>query len=91
MWFQLPQFISRMDRSEAMVLLPAIWFGPTIIAALAASWLSGRRGDRFLRGAAMGSLVVVATVIFGCFVHPFIWLAPVAGAIAAIAAVLYSS
>lgn len=90
MWFQLPQFIYRMDRNEAIVMLPAIWFGPAIIGALAASWLSGRRGDGFLRGATIGCLAVVATVILGCFVHPFVWLAPVAGTVAAIGTVLYS-
>ena len=44
------------------LLLLSIWFGPAIVAALAASWLSGRRGGGFARGAGIG---VAAAVVGG--------------------------
>ncbi|MBL8850809.1 MAG: hypothetical protein JNG89_14100, partial [Planctomycetaceae bacterium] len=34
----------------ATARLLAIWFGPAIVAALATSWISGRRGGGFGKG-----------------------------------------
>jgi hypothetical protein len=70
------------------LLLLSIWFGPAIIAAFAATWLSGRRGDGFGRGVAIGIAGAFVAGLFGCAVPPAMVAAPFVGAAAAVIAVL---
>ncbi|MFO1093226.1 MAG: hypothetical protein U0992_07915 [Planctomycetaceae bacterium] len=69
--------------------LPIVWLGPAILAAWAASWLTGRRGTGFGRGAGIGVLAAVLVAVFGC-VTPIVVLSPLVGAVVAIFAVLRS-
>jgi hypothetical protein len=70
------------------LLLLSIWFGPAIVSAFAASWLSGRRGGGFGKGVAVGIAGAFVAGVFGCAVPPAMAAAPVIGAVAAIVAVL---
>jgi hypothetical protein len=72
----------------ATLLLLSIWFGPAIVAALAASWLSGRQGDGFGKGVMVGIACAFVCGLFGCAVPPAMVAAPLIGAVAAIVAVL---
>jgi hypothetical protein len=72
------------------LLLLSIWFGPAILSALAASWLSGRRGGGFGKGVAVGIAAAFVGGMFGCAVPPAMVAAPLIGAAAAVVAVLRS-
>lgn len=74
----------------ATARLLAIWFGPAIVAALATSWISGRRGGGFGRGALIGVAAAFVAGIFGCAVPPVIYAAPLVGIVAAVLTVLRS-
>ena len=67
--------------------LPLVWLGPAVIAAWAASWMSGRRGAGFQRGAGLGLLAAVVVAVFGC-VTPVVVLSPLVGALVAVIGVL---
>jgi hypothetical protein len=72
------------------LLLLAIWFGPAIVAALATSWISGRRGGGFGKGAGIGIAVAIVGGLFGCAMPPAMVAAPLIGAAAAVITVLRS-
>lgn len=72
----------------AAVKLLAIWLGPAIVAALATSWISGRRGDGFGRGAGVGVGAAFVAGIFACAIPPLLPLAPLIGVLAAVITVL---
>lgn len=74
----------------AFVKLLAIWLGPAIVAALATSWISGRRGEGFGIGAAAGIGAAFVAGIFGCAVPPALVVAPLVGIAAAVVTVLRS-
>lgn len=74
----------------ATVRLLAIWLGPAVVAAVATSWLSGRRGGGIGRGIGIGVAAALVGGIFGCAVPPTMFAAPLIGAVAAIVAVLRS-
>jgi hypothetical protein len=74
--------------SAATARLLAIWFGPAIVAALATSWISGRRGDGFGKGAGVGIAAAFVAGIFGCAVPPALVAAPLVGIVAAVVTVL---
>lgn len=76
--------------TAATVRLLALWFGPAIVAALATSWISGRRGEGFGNGACVGVAAAFVAGIFGCAVPPAIVAAPLVGIAAAVATVLRS-
>lgn len=76
--------------AAAFMRLLAIWLGPAVVAALATSWLSGRRGDGFGKGALVGVGVAIVAGIFGCAVPPALVVAPLAGIVAAVVTVLRS-
>jgi hypothetical protein len=75
---------------ESTLLLFAIWLGPAVIAALATSWISGREGGGFGRGAAVGIAAALVAGVFGCAVPPVLVAAPIVGAVAAVVTVLRS-
>lgn len=72
------------------LLLLSIWFGPAVLSALAASWLSGRRGGGVGKGVAVGIAGAFVGGMFGCAVPPAMVAAPLIGAAAAVVAVLSS-
>lgn len=90
MWIDLPPFIYRMDRHEAIVAVPAIWFGPAVVAAVATSWLTGRQGRGVGAGIAAGIGVAGVAGVLGCCAGPVMLLSPLFGAIAAVVTVLRS-
>jgi hypothetical protein len=72
-----------------MWAFPLVWLGPAMVAAWATSWLTGRRGQGFARGAGMGVAAAVLVGVFGC-VTPIVVLSPLVGAFVAVVAVLRS-
>lgn len=78
------------DSPAATARLLAIWFGPAIVAALATSWISGRRGERLGKAAGIGIAAAFVAGIFGFAAPPALVAAPLVGVIAAIITVLRS-
>jgi hypothetical protein len=79
---------SPMPGSTARLL--ALWFGPAVAAAVATSWLSGRRGRGSKRGALLGVFAAFAAGLLVCVVRQMVWGAPLLGAIVAVLTVLRS-
>jgi hypothetical protein len=73
---------------QAGAKLLAVWLGPAIVAALATSWISGRRGDGFGKGAGVGVGAAFVAGIFACAIPPLLPLAPLIGVVAAVVTVL---
>lgn len=87
--FMLASFFgSPMPGSTARLL--GLWFGPAVAAAVAASWLSGRRGRGISRGALCGVFAAFAAGPFVCAVESMTWGAPLIGAVVAVLIVLRS-
>jgi hypothetical protein len=86
----LPASFNAQPNLESTLKLLAIWIGPPSLAAVIATWATGRSKRVAARATLLGAAATFVAGCLGCMVHPLLYTAPLIGIGVAVYSVLRS-